>query len=152
MYSRRQKSAVVIGYFRYSRRQLRWQLPNAAANFKGCTVNRVEKIIGSAEKNRVSWEPEPQVFFLCLMIVVKSCEDGGGNYGGGNDSGGNDSGGNDSGGNDGGGNDGGGNDSGGNDGGGNDAGGGNDGGGNCIEMMMTMAMMMVIMVDIIVLW
>ena len=27
------------------------------------TVNRVEKIIGSAEKNRVGREPEPQVFF-----------------------------------------------------------------------------------------
>jgi hypothetical protein len=27
-------------------------------------INRVEKIIGSAEKNRVGREPEPQVFFL----------------------------------------------------------------------------------------
>ena len=27
-------------------------------------VNRVEKIIGSAEKNRVGREPEPQVFFF----------------------------------------------------------------------------------------
>ena len=31
-------------------------------------VNRVEKIIGSAEKNRVGREPEPQVFFLHLII------------------------------------------------------------------------------------
>jgi hypothetical protein len=30
----------------------------------GCAVNRVEKIIGSAEKNRVGREPEPQVFFF----------------------------------------------------------------------------------------
>jgi hypothetical protein len=30
----------------------------------GFTVNRVKKIIGSAEKNRVGREPEPQVFFF----------------------------------------------------------------------------------------
>jgi hypothetical protein len=38
-------------------------------------VNRVEKIIGSAEKNRVGREPEPQVFFFTpyhkLLPVVK---------------------------------------------------------------------------------
>ena len=36
IYSRRQKSAVVIGYFCYSRRLLRRQLQIAASNFKGC--------------------------------------------------------------------------------------------------------------------
>ena len=35
-------------------------------NTKRRTVNRVEKIIGSAENNRVGREPEPQVFFLRL--------------------------------------------------------------------------------------
>jgi hypothetical protein len=30
----------------------------------GRTVNRVEKTIGSAEKNRVGQEPEPQVVFF----------------------------------------------------------------------------------------
>ena len=34
----------------------------------GRTVNRVEKIIGSAEKNRVGQEPEPPVFFLRLTL------------------------------------------------------------------------------------
>jgi hypothetical protein len=37
------------------------------------TFNRVEKIIGSAEKNRVGREPEPQVFFFtpnCLNSSI----------------------------------------------------------------------------------
>jgi hypothetical protein len=33
-------------------------------NSQGHMVNHVEKIIGSAEKNRVGLEPEPPVFFL----------------------------------------------------------------------------------------
>ena len=39
LFSRRQKIAVVIGNFRYSRRQSPRQLPNAAENFKGCLIS-----------------------------------------------------------------------------------------------------------------
>jgi hypothetical protein len=38
--------------------------PQPPGENRGRTVNRVEKIIGSAEKNRVGRETEPRVFFF----------------------------------------------------------------------------------------
>ena len=63
---------------RISRRDLRRRYSNSLVidagsqfSLRACSqANHAEKIIGSAEKNRVGREPEPQVFFFYALSHV----------------------------------------------------------------------------------